>query len=46
MRGCDERAADKAAVKAMHSSFNSIVMDGITRIAEGFLCDTEELHTV
>jgi fructose-1,6-bisphosphatase II / sedoheptulose-1,7-bisphosphatase len=45
MGGGDERAADQAAVEAMHSALNSMAMDGTVRIGEGLQSDTEKLYT-
>lgn len=44
MGGGDERAADQAAVEAMHSALNSMAMDGVIRIGEGYQGDTDKLY--
>jgi fructose-1,6-bisphosphatase II / sedoheptulose-1,7-bisphosphatase len=41
----DERAADQAAVEAMHSALNSIIMDGIICIGDGSQGDTEKFYS-
>lgn len=45
MGGGDERAADQAAVEAMHSALNNMIMDGTVRIGEGAKGDAEKLYT-
>lgn len=45
MGGGDERAADQAAVKAMHAALNNMIMDGVVRIGEGAKGDAEKLYT-
>ncbi|NQW01124.1 MAG: class II fructose-bisphosphatase [Rhodospirillales bacterium] len=41
----DERAADQAAVDAMHSALNNMIMDGTVRIGEGIEGEAEKLYT-
>ncbi len=45
MGGGDERAADQAAVEAMHGALNNMIMDGTVRIGEGVQSDAEKLFT-
>lgn len=45
MGGGDERAADEAAVDAMHSALSNMIMDGVIRIGEGAKGDVDKLYT-
>lgn len=45
MGGGDERAADQAAVEAVHSALNNMIMDGTVRIGEGPEGEASKLFT-
>ncbi len=44
MGGGDERAADQAAVEAMHLALNNMIMDGTVQIGEGQKNEVDKLY--